>query len=75
MTGQQDPGVMVETFGTEKVRRDEIERFVDERFDLRPGAIRETLELQRPIYSWTAACHFGRDDPRCTWEDTGRARF
>jgi len=41
-----------------------------------PGAIREILELQRPIYSRTAADgHFGRDDPDVKWEDTGRARF
>jgi S-adenosylmethionine synthetase len=67
--------VMVETFGTETEERDVIERTVDEQFDLRPGAIRETLNLQRPIYGPTAAYgHFGREEPAFIWEDTSRAQ-
>jgi S-adenosylmethionine synthetase len=65
--------VMVETFGTEKVPVEEIERAVTEVFDLRPGAIIRDLDLRRPIYRKTAAYgHFGRDDGDFTWERTDR---
>ncbi len=40
--------VMVETFGTEKIGRGKILALIDEHFDLRPGAFRETLKLHRP---------------------------
>ena len=66
--------VMVETFGTEKIARAEIARLVDEHFDLRPGAFRESLKLHRPIYQKTAAYgHFGREDPDFTWENIDKA--
>jgi S-adenosylmethionine synthetase len=67
--------VMVETFGTEKIGRAEIQRLVDEHFDLRPGAFRKYLKLHRPIYQKTAAYgHFGRDDDAdFTWERTDKA--
>ena len=65
---------MVETFGTEKVSRQEIVRLVEENFDLRPGSFREELKLHRPIYQKTAAYgHFGRDHHDFTWERTDRA--
>jgi S-adenosylmethionine synthetase len=65
---------MVETFGTEKASRSEIARLVDEHFDLRPGAFRQTLDLHRPIYQKTAAYgHFGREDHDFTWEKTDKA--
>ena len=63
--------VMVETFGTERIGRGEILALIDEHFDLRPGAFRETLKLHRPIYQKTAAYgHFGREDEDFTWERT-----
>jgi S-adenosylmethionine synthetase len=66
--------VMVETFGTEKIGRGKILALIDEHFDLRPGAFRETLKLHRPIYQKTAAYgHFGREDEDFTWERTDRA--
>jgi S-adenosylmethionine synthetase len=66
--------VMVETFGTEKVGRGQIEALVREHFDLRPGAFREYLELHRPIYAKTAAYgHFGREDADFAWERTDKA--
>ena len=65
---------MVETFGTEKIGRGEIQRLIDVHFDLRPGAFREALKLHRPIYQKTAAYgHFGRDDHDFTWERTDKA--
>jgi S-adenosylmethionine synthetase len=66
--------VMVETFGTETVGRGRILALIDDHFDLRPGAFRESLKLHRPIYQQTAAYgHFGREEPDFTWERTDRA--
>ncbi len=63
--------VFVETFGTETRPVEQIERWVDETFDLRPAAIVERLDLRRPIYQKTAAYgHFGRELPGFTWEST-----
>lgn len=63
--------LMVETFGTEHVDADVIEKAVEEVFDLRPGAILRDLDLQRPIYRQTAAYgHFGRAE--FPWEQTNR---
>jgi len=54
--------LLVETFGTEKVDKDQIDKAVEEIFDLRPAAIVRDLDLRRPIYAQTAAYgHFGRD--------------
>jgi len=65
--------LMVETFGTEVVDPDKIERSVREVFDLRPAAIVRDLDLKRPIYRRTAAYgHFGRSDKEFTWEATTR---
>jgi S-adenosylmethionine synthetase len=67
--------VMVETFGTEKIGRGQIQALIDEHFDLRPGAFRQALRLHRPIFQKTAAYgHFGRDDHDFTWERTDKAQ-
>jgi S-adenosylmethionine synthetase len=66
--------LLVETFGTEQVPLSTIRKLVDEHFDLRPAAFRRHLQLNRPIFSKTAAYgHFGRDDPDFTWERTDKA--
>jgi S-adenosylmethionine synthetase len=66
--------VFVETFGTEKVETQAIERAVRDVFDLRPAAIIRELDLKRPIYAKTAAYgHFGRQLPDFTWERIDRA--
>jgi len=66
--------VFVETFGTEKVETQAIERAISKVFDLRPAAIIRELDLRRPIYAKTAAYgHFGRELPAFTWEQTDRA--
>ena len=63
-----------ETFGTGKVSDEVIERLVRDHFDLRPAAIIDMLNLQRPIYRQTAAYgHFGRDDLDVPWEQTDKA--
>jgi S-adenosylmethionine synthetase len=67
--------LFVETFGTENVPVERIERAIDEVFDLRPAAIIRDLDLLRPIYRQTAAYgHFGRDLPELRWENTDRAQ-
>jgi S-adenosylmethionine synthetase len=66
--------LFVETFGTETVSVDRIEKAIGEVFDLRPAAIIRDLDLLRPIYQQTAAYgHFGRELPDLTWESTDRA--
>ena len=66
--------VDVDTFGTGKLDEAAIRRLVKETFDLRPGAIVQTLDLKRPIYRKTAAFgHFGRAEPEFRWEATDRA--
>ena len=65
--------ILVETFGTNTVPEDIIEKSVRSVFDLRPGAILQDLDLRRPIYRDTAAYgHFGRDLPGFSWEHTTR---
>jgi S-adenosylmethionine synthetase len=66
--------VMVETFGTGKVPREQLTALVERHFDLTPYGLREMLDLARPIYRKTAAYgHFGREDRDFTWERTDRA--
>jgi S-adenosylmethionine synthetase len=65
--------LFVETFGTESVPVERIEKAINEVFDLRPAAIIRDLDLLRPIYQDTAAYgHFGRELPNFTWERTDR---
>jgi S-adenosylmethionine synthetase len=66
----------VSTFGTERegISVSQIEKLVEEHFDLRPAAILRDLDLQRPIFAKTATYgHFGRDDHDFTWERTDKA--
>ncbi len=65
--------LFVETFGTEVIPVDRIEKAINDVFDLRPAAIIRDLDLLRPIYQQTAAYgHFGRELPDLTWERTDR---
>ncbi|MEU8235957.1 methionine adenosyltransferase [Actinoplanes sp. NPDC048791] len=67
--------LFVETFGTENVPVERIEKAINEVFDLRPAAIIRDLDLLRPIYQQTAAYgHFGRELPELLWENTDRAQ-
>jgi S-adenosylmethionine synthetase len=66
--------IMVETFGTNAVPEERIERAVRDTFSLKPAAIIRDLDLLRPIFEKTAAYgHFGRSEPEFTWERTDRA--
>lgn len=61
--------VFVETFGTETIPVEEIQRKIMKVFDFRPSAIIESLDLRRPIYRNTAAYgHMGRTDIDLPWE-------
>jgi len=68
--GVADPvSFAVETFGTERNSRRNVRGELLREFDLRPAAIIETLDLERPIYYPTAAYgHFGRTDLNLPWE-------
>ncbi|GAC1322259.1 MAG: methionine adenosyltransferase [Chloroflexota bacterium] len=63
--------IAVETYGTETVPTEQIERAITETFDLRPAGIIKALDLRRPIFEATAAYgHFGRADLDLPWERT-----
>jgi S-adenosylmethionine synthetase len=70
----QPVSVHVTTYGTAKIPEEKIARYVMEKFDMRPRAMVEKLDLLRPIFRLTASYgHFGRQEPSFTWEKTDRA--
>ena len=65
--------INVNTFNSEKISKNAIEKIVEEHFDLRPKSLINMLDLKRPIYQPTAAYgHFGRTDIDLTWERTDK---
>lgn len=72
--GHPEPvSINVDTFGTEKTKKEDIVKIIRKVFNLRAREIVETLDLKRPIYKKTAAYgHFGKDDPDFTWEKTDK---
>ena len=65
--------IMVETFGTSAYSNDVLAKAVHQVFDLRPKAIIQDLDLQKPIYRNLAAYgHMGREDLGVPWEKTDR---
>ncbi len=70
----QPVSILVTTFGTGALPDEKLSQLVRERFDCRPRAIIEQLDLLRPIYKQTASYgHFGRSEREFTWERTDRA--
>src|ERR1700733_5223509 len=68
--------IMVDSFGTGDLSREELTALVRRHFDLTPYGLREMLDLARPIYQKTAAYgHFGRKEPEFTWERTDKAEL
>jgi len=66
--------ICIETFGTAKVDDQVIIDLINKHFDLRPGAIIESMQLRRPIYRQTSTYgHFGRTDIDVPWEKTDKA--
>jgi len=72
--GVSEPtSISVNTFGTGKLRDEEIVALVRDNFDLRPRGLIEMLDLRRPIYQQTASYgHFGRELENLTWEKTDK---
>ncbi len=74
--GYPEPlSVHIDTFGTNAVDEEAIERAVRETFSFKPADIIRQLDLLRPIYRKTTNYgHFGKvDDPDITWEKTDKA--
>ena len=73
--GHPNPvSIHIDTFGTNKVEEEKIERAVTSTFSFKPADIVRQLNLLRPIYSRTTNYgHFGKDDPYITWERTDKA--
>jgi S-adenosylmethionine synthetase len=64
----------VESFGTGRIPDEDIQRLIEQHFDLRPASIISALDLRQPIYQQTAAYgHFGRTDLDLPWERTDKA--
>lgn len=64
--------VMINTYGTGKLSDSDIADIVIKEFDLRPRAIIEKLQLNKPVFYKTASYgHFGRDG--FAWEKTDKA--
>ncbi len=75
--GKPEP-VMIDaqTFGTGKLPDSQIAQLIKKHFDLRPGMLIKELNLRRPIYRQVAAYgHFGRNDLKLPWEETGKAEL
>lgn len=66
--GMSNPiSINIDTFGTEKVSKEEIYKYVQNNFNFQPSNIIKELDLLKPIYKKTACYgHFGRDE--FSWE-------
>jgi S-adenosylmethionine synthetase len=74
--GLSEPiSIQTETFGTETVPVEQIQRLVETAVDLRPAAIIRRFGLQWPIYA-PLACygHFGENARGMPWEETDLAQ-
>lgn len=70
----QPVSVHIDTFGTNKVAEEKIEKAVKKVFSFKPADIVKQLDLLRPIYSKTTNYgHFGKDDAEISWEKTDKA--
>ncbi|CAN5208360.1 methionine adenosyltransferase [soil metagenome] len=68
----QPVGVHVNTFGTGSVSDEKLEKYIMDKFDMRPKALIDELGLLAPLYKPTAAYgHFGRSE--FPWDKTTRA--
>ena len=70
----QPLSLMVNTFETNKIPEERIEKILNSYFDMKPASIVSHLDLKRPIYKKTAGYgHFGRNEPEFSWENTDKA--
>ncbi|NLD19671.1 MAG: methionine adenosyltransferase [Clostridiales bacterium] len=74
--GMAEPvSIMVDTFGTGEFSDERMAQLVYNKFDLRPSAIIDALNLRTPIYKQTAAYgHFGRTDIELPWEKLDKVK-
>jgi len=64
--------INVNTFGTNAIPEEKIEKLIKEHFPTRPDEILKKLDLRRPIYRATAQNgHFGKES--FPWEQTDKA--
>ena len=65
--------ISINTFGTGKVKEEQLVQVVRKIFDLSPSGIIKMLNLKRPIYRQVASYgHFGRHDLSLPWENTDK---
>ena len=66
--GMEEPiSIWIETFGTNSIPEKEIIQKIQNKFDLTPKGIIQTLQLNKPIYTKTTNYgHFGK--PELPWE-------
>ena len=70
----QPVSVHIDTFGTNSVSEENIERAVLKTFSFKPADIIKQLNLLRPIYGLTTNYgHFGKDNAEITWEKIDKA--
>lgn len=71
--GKANPvSVCIDTFGTGKLKDDELIKIIEKHFDFRPYSIINNLGLRAPIYAKTTNYgHFGKSD--LPWEQTDKA--
>ena len=74
--GLSEPiSLLIDTFGTEKIPVEEIQKLVADSVDLRPAAIIERFSLRSPIYSRVACYgHFGENAKDMPWEQVNLAK-
>ncbi len=67
--GMEKPlSICVNTFGTSTKSEEEIEKLIEEKFDLTPNGIIKFLDLKKPIYKQTTNYgHFGKQGLK--WEE------
>jgi len=65
----------IDTFGTSRVLEEKLFKIIPKIFDLTPGGIVKQLNLLQPIYRKTSCFgHFGREEPKFTWEKKDKVR-
>ena len=68
--------IYINTFESEKINLDQIEKIVQDNFDLSPSGLISSLNLLEPTYLRTASYgHFGREDQGFSWEITKKINF
>ncbi|ATZ17857.1 methionine adenosyltransferase [Mesoplasma melaleucae] len=66
--------IFIETFGTEKVDKQVIEKALNDNFDFSVNKIIKKLDLRKPVFLKTATYgHFGKDE--FTWEQLDKAEI